>query len=184
MRVAEAMASESDVPIREVVTTEPERAGVLENAVRAKTLDVLAEETLPVEGIHEELRRRGERKAETTVRHHLNVLQEAGMVEVVREEAAGGGTRKYYRSNTRVFSYELPAESVETLDGAQETVTAELAALVETLSAEHGEEIETVARELQPCEYCERQHYREFVVRELLDRALIRLSEQGRLGDD
>ena len=100
---------DSDVSIREVVTTDPEKARALDNDVRAKLLDMLADEEMTIEEIHGELQRRGEEKAETTVRHHVNVLQDAGMVEISRLEEAGGGTRKYYRSNTRVFSYELPS---------------------------------------------------------------------------
>jgi DNA-binding transcriptional ArsR family regulator len=172
---------ESDVPIREVVTTDPEQAKVLDSDVRAKILDMLAEEAMPVEAIHEELTRRGEEKAVTTVRHHVNVLNDAGMVEIARLEEAGGGTRKHYRSNTRVFSYDLPADADEQLAETQATATEEMASLVETLSAEHGEAIEAVAREMQPCEYCETQHYEEFVLRELVNRALIELSERGTL---
>ena len=41
--------------------------------------------------------------------------------------------------------------------------------------------IEAVARGTKPCEYCETQHYEEFVLRELLDRALIELGETGAL---
>jgi len=174
---------ESDVPIREVVTTDPERAKALENSVRAKILDMLAEEEMTIEEIHEELERRGEEKAETTVRHHVNVLKDAGMVEIARLEEAGGGTRKHYRSNTKVFSYDLPDDSEETLAEARATATGELSGLVEELYAEHGEEIEAVAREMKPCEYCETQHYEEFILRELLNRALIELSESERLGD-
>ena len=174
---------ESDVPIREVVTTDPEKAKALENDVRAKILDILADEEHTIEKIHEELERRGEEKAETTVRHHVNVLKDAGMVEIARLEEAGGGTRKYYKSNTRVFSYDLPEDSEEALAGAQATATEKLESLVETLYAEQGDEIEAVAREMKPCEYCKTQHYEEFVLRELLNRALIDLSETGTLDD-
>ena len=174
---------ESDVPIREVVTTDPEKAKALENDVRVKILDMLAAEEMMIEEIHDELHRRGEEKAETTVRHHVNVLKDAGMVEIARLEEAGGGTRKYYKSNTRVFSYDLPESSEEQLASAQDTTTEELAALIETLAEEHGDEIEAVAREMKPCEYCQTQHYEEFVVRELLNRALIDLGETGELDD-
>ena len=174
---------ESDVPIREVVTTDPEKATALENDVRAKTLDMLADEAMTIEEIHEELERRGEEKAETTVRHHVNVLKDAGMVEIARLEEAGGGTRKHYKSNTRVYSYDLPESGVETLAPAQGTATAELESLLETLFAEHGDDIEAVAREMKPCEYCETQHYDEFILRELLNRALIELSKDGTLDD-
>ncbi len=175
---------ESDVPIREVVTTDPKKANALENDVRAKLLDMLADEEMTIDAIHDELARRGDGKAETTVRHHVNVLKEAGMVEIARLEEAGGGTRKYYKSNTRVFSYDLPEHSEETLAPAQETVTDELARLVDTLYEHHAEEIESVAREMKPCEYCETQHYEEFVLRELLDRALLNLDETGELAGD
>ena len=174
---------ESDVPIREVVTTDPEKARALENDVRAKILDILADEERTIEAIHEELERRDEDKAETTVRHHVNVLKDAGMVEIARLEEAGGGTRKYYKSNTRVFSYDLPEGSEETLAAAQATATDELSGLIETLYAEHGDEIEAVAREMKPCEYCETQHYEAFILRELLDRALLDLSESGDSSD-
>ena len=174
---------ESNVPIREVVTTNPEKAKALENDVRAKILDMLAEEEMTIEGIHEELQRRGEEKAETTVRHHVNVLKDAEMVEIARLEEAGGGTRKYYKSNTRVFSYDLPEGADEALAGTQVTATEELESLVETLYKEHGDEIEAIAREMKPCEYCETQHYEEFVLRELLNRALIDLGETGVLDD-
>jgi DNA-binding transcriptional ArsR family regulator len=171
---------ETDVPIREVVTTDPEKAKALENDVRAKILDMLAEEEMTIEEIHEELQHRGEDKAETTVRHHVNVLKDAGMVEIARLEEAGGGTRKYYKSNTRIFSYDLPESAEQTLAGAQDTVTAELTDLVQTLYEEHGDDIEAVAREMKPCEYCATQHYEEFVFRELLNRALIDLTEGGK----
>lgn len=172
---------ESDVPIREVVTTDPEKAKALENDVRAKILDMLAAEEMTIEEIHDELHRRGDEKAETTVRHHVNVLKDAGMVEIARLEEAGGGTRKYYKSNTRVFSYELPERSDEQLASAQKTTTAELTDLLETLYADHGDNIEAVAREMKPCSYCETQHYEEFIIRELLNRSLIELSETGEL---
>jgi len=122
----------SDVPIREVVTTDPEKAKALENDVRAKIIDMLADEEMTIEGIHEELQRRGEDKAETTVRHHVNVLKDAGMVEIARLEEAGGGTRKYYKSNTRMFSYDLPEGSDQTLSAAQEHTTEELRTLLES----------------------------------------------------
>jgi DNA-binding transcriptional ArsR family regulator len=174
---------ESDVPIREVVTTDPEKAKALENDVRAKILDMLATEEMTIEEIHDELHRRGEEKAETTVRHHVNILTDAGMIEIARLEEAGGGTRKFYKSNTRVFSYELPEEADQILAGAQSTTSEELASLIETLYTKHGTEIEAIAREMKPCEYCDTQHYEEFIVRELLNRALIELGESGTLDD-
>lgn len=173
----------TNVTIENVITTDPQKAKALENDTRAKILDMLADDEMTIEEIHEELRRRGEEKAETTVRHHVNVLKDSGMVELARLEEAGGGTLKYYRSNTRVFSYELPETTEETLADASETARTELSGVIENLFAEHGDEIEAVAKEMKPCEYCSTQHYEEYILRELLNRALTDLSEDGDLDD-
>ncbi|MDS0243232.1 MULTISPECIES: winged helix-turn-helix domain-containing protein [unclassified Haloferax] len=170
---------EVDVPVRNVITTDPKKAKALEQDVRAKILDMLADEELTIGEIHEELQRRGEEKAETTVRHHVNVLKDAGMVEIARLEEAGGGTRKYYKSNTRVFSYDLPEDAEKRLAGASAQLRDDLATVIDTLVEEHGDDIEAIAREMKPCEYCETQHYEEFIIRELLNRALTDLSEVG-----
>jgi len=145
---------ESDVPIREVVTTDPEKAKALENDVRAKILDMLADEEMTIEGIHKELQRRGEDKAETTVRHHVNVLKDAGMVEIARLEEAGGGTRKYYKSNTRVFSYDLLRTAIRRSARPRTILPRNCGTLLTSLYEAHGRRHRSGRRELKPCEYC------------------------------
>lgn len=172
---------ETEVPIRDVITTDPTKAKALENDIRAKILDMLADAELTIEEIHAELDRRGEHKAETTVRHHVNVLKDAGMVELARLEEASGATQKYYKSNTRVFSYELPKETDETLAEASAFTRGEVADLIDRLVDEHGDAIEAIARGMKPCEYCTTQHYEAFIIRELLNHALTELSEDGEL---
>lgn len=172
---------EADVNVENVITTDPGKAKALENDVRAKILDMLADEALTIEGIHAELERRGEEKAETTVRHHVDVLRDAGMVEIARLEEAGGGTLKYYRSNTRVFSYDLPEDADDHLDEAADRTREELSEVVEALLAEYGDDIEAVATEMKPCEYCSTQRYEEYILRELVNRVLTDLSEDGEL---
>lgn len=174
---------ETEVPIRDVITTDPEKAKALENDVRAKILDMLADHEMTIAEIHAELERRGEDKAETTVRHHVNVLKDADMVELARLEEAGGGTQKFYKSNTRVFSYDLPKETTETVANAMACTRDELVDLIDRLFENHGDELEAVAREMKPCEYCATQHYEEFIVRELVNRALTDLSEDGEFAD-
>ena len=170
---------ETDVPVRNVITTDPEKAKALENDVRAKILDMLADREMTIGEIHEELQRRGEEKAETTVRHHVGVLKETGLIEIARLEDVSGGTLKHYKSNTRVFAYDLPAGADEELVDTYETAQEGVVSLVEQLHREHGDTIEAVAREMQPCEYCETQHYEEFIVRKLVNRALTEMSEDG-----
>jgi DNA-binding transcriptional ArsR family regulator len=172
---------QTDVPIRDVITTDPEKAKALDNTARAKILDMLAGDEMTIEGITDELARRGEGKAKTTVRHHVNVLKDAGMVELSRLEDAGGGTQKFYRSNTRVFSYDLPESAEATLSDVELSFREEIASLIADLHTEHGDEIAAAATEMKPCDYCETQHYEEFILRELMNRTLTGLSEDDEL---
>jgi DNA-binding transcriptional ArsR family regulator len=172
---------DTDVPVTDVITTDPSKAKALENDVRAKILDMLADEQMNIEAIKTELERRGEQKAETTVRHHVNVLEDAGMVELSRLEDAGGGTRKFYRSNTRVFSYDLTEDAEAMLEDAEDATREAMIGVIERLYADHGTEIEAAASEMKPCEYCDTQHYEEFVLRELVNRTLTALNEGDEL---
>lgn len=172
---------ETDVPIQNVITTDPEKAKALENTVRAKILDMLAEEEMTIESITDELARRSEEKAETTVRHHVNVLKDVGMVELARLEDAGGGTTKFYKSNTRVFSYDLSEDAEVILSDMELTTQDAMKSVIEQLYTEHGDEITAAADEMKPCEYCKTQHYEEFILRELVNRALTSVSEDGEL---
>lgn len=168
---------EEEVPIRNVITIDPTEAKALENDIRAKILSMLTDEALTIEEIHEELRHRHEAKAETTIRHHVNVLKDAGLIELARLEGAGGGTRKYYKSNTRLFSYDFPDDADTMLADASALAQRDIAALVERMFNEHGNAIEAVAENMDPYDYSSTQYYREFIVRELVTQALTDLSE-------
>lgn len=172
-----------DICIENIITADPQQAKALENDVRAKILDMLAHDELTIEDIHAELKRRGEEKAETTVRHHVKLLKDAGMVEITRLEEARGGTLKYYRSNTRVFSHELPNTAEETFLEMSNTARNELATMVELLFEAHGDDITAIANEIKPCEYCSRKHHEEYILYELLNQTLTDLIEDGELNE-
>jgi len=76
-----------------------------------------------------------------------------------------------------------PEDSDQTLSAAQDHTTEELRTLLTSLYEAHGGDIEAVAEELKPCEYCATQHYEEFLLRELLNRALLDLNESGALDE-
>ena len=65
------------------------------------------------------------------------------------------------------------------LTEAFDATREELRHLVDDIMDEHGDDIEAAAREMKPCEYCETQHYEEFILRELLNRALTDIGEEA-----
>jgi DNA-binding transcriptional ArsR family regulator len=168
---------ETDVAVTDVVAADLERVGALDSRLRAMVLDVLADGERPVEEIRNELGARGAERAETTVRHHVDVLREAGLVELSRVEDAGGGVRKYYRANTRLVPYDLPDDAGERLADAATVTRAGLSALLDSLAENHAAAIRAVAEDLDSSELCGTQRREEYVVRQLVTRALTDLGE-------
>lgn len=78
-----------------------------------------------------------------------------------------------------MFSYEFPGNSDKQLASAQETTTAELADLLERLYSDRDDGVEAVVRGMKPSSCYEIQHYEEFIIRELLNRSLMELSNTG-----
>lgn len=170
-----------DVRVTSVMLTNPRKAKAIENDVRAKILDMLADQEMTIGEIHDELRRRDEDKAETTVRHHVDVLKDAGLVELTRLEDARGGTLKYYRSNTRLLSYEVPDDAESTLADIADEVGDDVQDLIETITRAYGDDLRAIAEEMKPCGHCSTQRYEEYLLRELLNRSFTGLSEEHKL---
>jgi len=115
----------------------------------------------------------------------VNVLKDAGMVEIARLEEAG------WRRHPEVLQIEYAdvllrpprGQRPDTQRGAGTHNRGAANTTRESLYETHGDDIELVAEEMKPCEYCGTQHYEEFIIRELLNRALLELGETGDLDD-
>ena len=175
--------AERDVEIERELALDTETAAAVGNDLRARLLALLAEESGTIESLAADLRAAGEERADPTVRHHIRILEDAGLVEVARLESVGGGTRKHYRANTRLLPYSLPRDATEELSAARATTRRGAKALVDAVLENHGAEIRAVADELEGVEVEGPDGERErvaFVLRELVDRALTDLAEDGR----
>ncbi|WP_265111968.1 winged helix-turn-helix domain-containing protein [Halosolutus halophilus] len=163
----------SDVTVEDIAVRDTNVSSAVDEPVRAMILDMLAEAELSVADIDAELAGRGYDRTRNTVRHHVNELRDAGLVEVARLEERNGGTTKYYRANTIVLSYALPAGSQEDLDAMAHEIAPEIADLVGSLESEYGETIDRIVGEMAPCEHCRNQKYRTYLLSTVLRRAFV-----------
>ncbi|MDY7081282.1 MAG: helix-turn-helix domain-containing protein, partial [Halobacteria archaeon] len=132
------------------------------------------DEPMTVGKIHESLRDRGHERSENTVRHHVNRLRDAGLIEVARLEEGRGGTKKYYKANTIVLSYTLPEKFDDEIDIVIEDIRPEVRRVLDKLEDEHSDTVEEIADEMAPCEHCSNQKYREYILLTLLRKAFVR----------
>lgn len=167
------------VEVQAVLATSPERAGALDHPVRAAILDVAAREPRSVDEIVEELEARGFERAPTTVRHHVDVLREAGLLELARLDESGRGVTKYYGATVRFLHHDEPEGFDEALAEALEEAADGVADLVDRLRDEHGEAVAAVARSMRPCPHCDAGTFEDFVLARLLQRGTARALDPG-----
>lgn len=162
------------IPIQEVLAASQETAKALEDPVRSALLDLLAHDPMSIQEMVDGLADQGIDKAPTTVRHHVDVLREAGLIELGRLEEVRGGVVKYYAATTRFLAFDEPAALEDRLAPALDTVAGGLRALLDQVREDHGPAIARLAEDLRPCPHCERSHFEEYLLVRLVQRGLAR----------
>src|SRR5690348_469887 len=100
---------QKEIKINRIVTTNIEQAKALDDPARIKILQILYHKQFSAEQIVEELHKIGYNKATTTIRHHLDVLKRAGLVEIVKMEEIRGAVMKFYGTSIKLLGYDAPA---------------------------------------------------------------------------
>ncbi len=101
---------EKQIKVNRIVTTSIEHARAIEDPSRAKIVQILYLKSLSAEQIANELKKTGYKKALTTVRHHLEILKNSGLIELVKIEEARGAITKFYSTSTKLLGYKAPED--------------------------------------------------------------------------
>lgn len=160
--------------IKEVLITNTEKAKALEDPIRIAIIEMLSHNPLSVQEIVDELKKIKIYKAPTSIRHHIDVLKDSGLIELVKiEEAKGGGTLKYYASNARLLSFNTPKGFETKFKPAIEETSNELMKIIIKLAKTYDKELREMARGLKPCPYCNTQHFVEFLFLNILRKGTV-----------
>ncbi|WP_436900519.1 ArsR/SmtB family transcription factor [Halovenus halobia] len=172
--------SDGENELEDIAVRDTRVSDAIDEPMRAMILDILADETLTASEVHDRLADRGIDRTENTVRHHINELRDAGLVDVVRFEEGRGGTTKYYGANTTVLSYSLPDSADPAIEEMIDAVQPQVEAALATLTDEYDNEIDDITAEMQPCEHCRTQKYETYVLLTVLRRAFVRAHHDGK----
>jgi predicted ArsR family transcriptional regulator len=167
-------SADADHQLDDIAIRDPRISEAIDEPMRAMVLDILDSEALTAAEVHDRLADRGFDRTENTVRHHINELRDAGLVDVVRFEEGRGGTTKYYRANTIVLSYSLPDSADPAVEEMIDAVQPQIEAAVATLTDGYEDAIEEITSEMAPCEHCRTQKYETYVLLTVLRRAFVR----------
>ncbi len=165
---------EKDVRIKGVSTLGHRSAQALNDPVRIKILEILSHREMTAEEISRMLKRSGLRKATTTIRHHLDSLKNAGLIEVSKIEEVRGATKKYYMPTLRAFSYSIP--NLETHSKLIEDTSLRLLKVIKNVIEDEKFAAEMIGKDI--CNICKGNHYREYTALEILNKALARTLQQ------
>jgi len=147
-------------------------AKALSDEVRVFILDLLSKKPMSVHEIAEELRKKGMYKNINTIRYHIQVLKEAGLIDLVATKEVKGGVLKYYAAKKKVYPFEVPEDIVELLKPIAEQSYSSLKEIILDLVRNYKETIIKAARKLKPCPYCITKHFAEYIILEALRHAL------------
>ncbi len=167
-------SSGTDHRLNDIAVRDTRVSDAIDEPMRAMILDILADEALTATEVHDRLADRGVDRTENTVRHHINELRDANLVDVVRFEEGRGGTTKYYHANTIVLSYSLPDSAAPTVEEMIDAVQPQITDALATLTDEYDDAIDEIVTDMQPCEHCRTQKYETYILLTVLRRAFVR----------
>lgn len=155
--------------ITNVVTMSVERCRALEDPARASILHILSHKPMSTEGLVLELNRNGYVKAVTTIRHHLDILRDCGLIEVVRLREVRGAVEKYYAPTIKFLGFEN-SFSVEGYNALIGETSKRLIKVMTSIAQRYGKKIKSVSG--SSCKYCSMNHAREYILFEVINRAI------------
>ena len=161
---------QKDVKVKRVTTLGHSVAQALNDPVRIKILEILSHKQMSAEEIAKALGTSGFKKATTTVRHHLDTLKGAGLVEATKMVEVRGAVMKYYSPTLRAFSYDAPTDlevkNAKLVDDASAKLLKILKGIMEDkkfLAALDGK---------SSCSLCKGDHFKEYLALEIVNAAL------------
>lgn len=169
------------VGVKNLIAINSEIARALEDPIRIAILEILSKKSCSIVEILKELEKIGVRKSPSAIRHHVDILKKAGLIELTRLEDVRGGVLKYYASNTRILHQSIPEDFEDRVGKAIEEAKAEIERIVQKIGERYRNEILETARSLKHCPYCSDEHFVEYVIVQILNRAIAELSGEGKI---
>jgi len=160
---------EKQIKVNRIVTTNIGHARAIDDPARAKIIEILYHQALSADQICTSLKKSGFKKALTTVRHHLDILKESGLIEISRIEESRGAITKFYSTSTKLLDFQTPDDFDSTyskvIDNTSEKIEKILKAITPKTSKTKGKKSEG---------------YSQYLVMEIMNRAMTNVLENGK----
>ena len=105
-----AILMEKEISIDRTIAVNNDVSRALARPTRGKIVELLNKKQLNVEQIRRRLKKLGYKKSVTTIRHHIEILKDSGLIEITKIEESQGAITKYYGSSTKLLDFMLPSD--------------------------------------------------------------------------
>lgn len=166
---------QKELKISKILSTNADQAKALDDSARIKILQILYHKQLATEQIVDELNKMGYKKATTTIRHHIDVLKNAGLIEIVKMEEVRGAVMKYYGTSVRVMGTKLPANFESEFSKTIADTSVKLEKVIKNIAENAGHKIKKKSSKNLSTE----SNYEEQIMMEIVNRAMAKVFENN-----
>ena len=158
---------EKEVTIDRIMSANYDVFKALDDPIRGKIVQLLNKKQLNVKQITRRLKKFGYKKAVTTIRHHIEILKESGLIEISKIEESRGAITKYYSSSTKLLDFTLPLDFDENYSK-----------LISKTSLKLGKVIGPILKNFSKTRKIQQINYNSYIVMEIVNRAITNLLEK------
>jgi len=162
-----AILMEKEISINRMITTNNDVSSALARPTRGKIVELLNKKQLNVEQIRRRLKKLGYKKSVTTIRHHIEILKDSGLIEITKIEESRGAITKYYGSSIKLLDFSLPSDFDENYSKIISKTSLKLAKVIGSISKNFSK-----TRKIQQI------NYNNFIIMEIINRAMTNLLEK------
>lgn len=173
---------QKDVRIRRITTLGHVAARALNEPVRLRLLEILSHRSMSAEELTKALGSSGLKKATTTIRHHLDTLRKADLIEATKMVEVRGAVMKYYAPTLRAFSFNSPADLDSKYSKLIEDTSSRLLKVMKAIYEDKKLVSALDSKNIFPCNLCKTNHFKEFIAMEILNSAIAMAMEKQEHG--
>ena len=158
---------EKEITTNRIILTNYEIFRALDDPIRGKIVQLLHKKQLNVEQICRRLKKFGYKKAVTTIRHHIEILKNSGLIEISKIEEARGGITKYYSSSAKLLDFAIPVD-----------FDKNYSKIISKTSLKLGKIINPISKNFSKTRKIQQINYNNFIIMEIINRAMTNLLEK------
>ena len=158
---------EKGISVDRIIVGNYEVFKALDDPIRGKIVQLLNKKQLNVDQITRRLKKLGYKKAVTTIRHHIEILKDSGLIEIIKIEESRGAITKYYGSSTKLLDFTLPLDFDENYSK-----------VISKTSLKLGKIIGPILKNFSKTRKIQQINYNNYIVMEIMNRSVTNLLEK------